>query len=231
MFQPHEFEGKVIGWSFQTENFFAFFGNRNFTRDKFNSAFPKFEFRHLKQVHGCEIIESRSELATADAHYTREINCALVVQTADCQPILYAGKNQVAACHAGWRGVSLQIPGKTARLMAEPYWAAIGPHIQFKNFEVQIDVAEKILSSLPSGPERANFTKAHSQPQKVYVNLAKVSSLQMQTEVPKLNKIEVLSLDTISDPTFHSFRRDGERAERQYSFIVRLDQKLNLGQS
>lgn len=73
----------------------------------------------MRQVHGEEMLfdpeptafDAPSELE-ADASTTYRPGHALVVKTADCQPLLLAhtGGRCVAALHVGWRGNSLNLP-------------------------------------------------------------------------------------------------------------------------
>lgn len=72
----------------------------------------------VKQVHEDAFIFSPQETPVdeepaieADGHATGRKNHALMVKTADCQPILLAHpKGYVAAIHAGWRGNVLRFP-------------------------------------------------------------------------------------------------------------------------
>lgn len=72
----------------------------------------------VKQVHGDAFIINPEETPVdaepaleADGHATNRKNHALMVKTADCQPILLAHpKGYVAAVHAGWRGNVLRFP-------------------------------------------------------------------------------------------------------------------------
>ena len=73
----------------------------------------------LKQVHGDGFVphahetplDQASELES-DGQGTREKGLALVIKTADCQPILFAAEDgsAVAALHAGWRGNAMNYP-------------------------------------------------------------------------------------------------------------------------
>ena len=112
----------------------------------------------LKQVHGDVLhlepaptpLESASALE-GDALATTTPGLALVIKTADCQPILLAHQSGrfVAALHAGWRGNVLNLPGSAvARLCAhygcrpDELFAVRGPSLgparaQFTNFAVE----------------------------------------------------------------------------------------------
>jgi polyphenol oxidase len=85
-----------------------------------------------------------------DALFTRERGVLLVVQTADCVPILFADpKNRaIAAIHSGWRGTLARIAVKTLGRMKMEFGtnpadviAAIGPAIGRCCYEVGSEVA------------------------------------------------------------------------------------------
>jgi polyphenol oxidase len=90
------------------------------------------------------------DVLQGDALITREPGILLVVQTADCVPILLAdAKNRaVAAIHSGWRGTLARIAVKTLGRMKMEFGtepgqviAAIGPAIGRCCYEVGSDVA------------------------------------------------------------------------------------------
>lgn len=65
----------------------------------------------LDQVHGTEIVQIDHETPDAlraDGAFTREADLACTVMVADCLPILVCDRQgrQVAALHAGWRGLA-----------------------------------------------------------------------------------------------------------------------------
>jgi len=85
-----------------------------------------------------------------DALFTQERGALLVVQTADCVPILLADKKRraIAAIHAGWRGTLRRIAEKTIGRMRmelgmqpEDVIAALGPSIGRCCYEVGPEVA------------------------------------------------------------------------------------------
>lgn len=87
-------------------------------------------FVELKQVHGDTLLfeppttplEDDATLE-ADAHATSRPGVALMIKTADCQPILLAhtsGK-YVAAIHAGWRGNRMGLPTTAVTRFCEHY--------------------------------------------------------------------------------------------------------------
>jgi polyphenol oxidase len=94
-----------------------------------------------------------------DALFTRERGVLLVVQTADCIPILLADKKHraVAAIHAGWRGTLRRIAEKTIGRMQMEFGtrpadmiAALGPGIGQCCYEVGEDVAKEFSAQFPN---------------------------------------------------------------------------------
>ena len=106
----------------------------------------------LKQVHGVEVVrlsgclpasDSQGDIAIAD-----QANLACTVLTADCIPILLAARDgsQVAAVHAGWRGLAAGIVEKAAGLFAGPFFAWLGPHICANCYRVGEDVKRQLAT-------------------------------------------------------------------------------------
>lgn len=101
-----------------------------------------------KQVHGTTVANAAAlqhEVTEADAVFTTQRNTICAIRTADCLPLLLCDKagTQVAAIHAGWRGLAAGIIANTCQQFAEPLdqllvW--LGPAIGAKSFEVGADV-------------------------------------------------------------------------------------------
>ena len=84
----------------------------------------------LKQVHGDAFVVDTRETSldqpgrlAADGHATREKGLALVIKTADCQPLLFAAEDAsaVAALHVGWRGNAMNYPASGLRAFCSAY--------------------------------------------------------------------------------------------------------------
>ncbi|MGA8765472.1 MAG: peptidoglycan editing factor PgeF [Candidatus Acidiferrales bacterium] len=97
-----------------------------------------------------------------DALFTRELGLLLVVQTADCIPILLADpkRHAIAAIHAGWRGTLKRIAAKTLGRMTmefgtqpEDVIAALGPGIGRCCYEVGSEVARDFDAQFPNARE------------------------------------------------------------------------------
>ena len=84
----------------------------------------------MHQVHGDKILFEpepasleKEPLAEADGLATGRAGMALMVKTADCQPVLLAHKSgrYIAALHAGWRGSRQLFPMTAVRRFCEHY--------------------------------------------------------------------------------------------------------------
>ncbi len=98
-----------------------------------------------------------SMFTNTDALITNLSNAALVLNFADCVPIILydSSKKVIAGIHAGWRGTASKIVQKTVKKMQEDFKsnpkniiALIGPAIGKCCFEVGKDTMEKILASV-----------------------------------------------------------------------------------
>jgi hypothetical protein len=88
---------------------------------------------------------------SADAAITRLVDTVAVVMTADCLPILLSNQagTEVAAVHAGWRGLAdgvIQATLKKIQSPADELIAWIGPGISRQYFEVGDEVRDILLA-------------------------------------------------------------------------------------
>lgn len=107
----------------------------------------------LAQVHGTRVVAARpgGEPAEADAAFIREPGVVCAVLTADCLPVLLASRrgDEVAAVHAGWRGLADGIIAAALAAMATPapdLLAWLGPAIAQPAFEVGGEVRERFTA-------------------------------------------------------------------------------------
>ena len=114
----------------------------------------------LKQVHGTRVAEAGStqadaEPVEADASVTRSPGTVLVIQAADCMPVLLAARSGdvIAAAHAGWRGLAAGvIENVVAAMGVAPGEIAawLGPAIGGASYEVGQDVHDAFASHDPA---------------------------------------------------------------------------------
>ncbi|PKM17537.1 MAG: peptidoglycan editing factor PgeF [Gammaproteobacteria bacterium HGW-Gammaproteobacteria-15] len=100
----------------------------------------------LNQVHGTAVsVLTKASIAdTADASVTCEPGVVATVMTADCLPLLLCDKagTQVAAVHAGWRGLCDGVIEATLAHFAKPadVLVYLGPAVSQRAFEVGPEV-------------------------------------------------------------------------------------------
>jgi YfiH family protein len=110
----------------------------------------------LNQVHGAHVVATGAfeTPPDADASVGQNPGDVCVVRTADCLPVLFCSADgaEVAAAHAGWRGLAAGVIEATvAKMVHEPadllVW--MGPAISQPAFEVGNEVREAFISQDP----------------------------------------------------------------------------------
>lgn len=131
-------------------------------RQQLQAALALPEIQWLEQIHGTELTEARPDklVRTADGCFTRQTGLACAVLTADCLPILLCDQQgrQVAAVHAGWRGLAGGIVAQAVdQFDAAPdqLLAWLGPAIGPAAFEVGVEVLESFFE-LAHNPAEAD---------------------------------------------------------------------------
>jgi YfiH family protein len=96
----------------------------------------------LRQVHGARVVVAQDDQQAgqeADAVVTSQPDLALVVQTADCAPVVFWGPEMIGIAHAGWQGLMAGVLEATVaemtRLDDVPRGAAMGPCISPAAYE------------------------------------------------------------------------------------------------
>jgi len=154
-----------------------------------------------------------------DALVTNRKGLAPAVVTADCVPVLLAGRSHVAAVHAGWRGVVAEV---VARAVEEagthfndrPEIAWIGPAISGEVYEVSSEVAEQVAAV--SSPEIVLPGRG----ERPHADLKRAVEIQLKRL--GVEQIRHVGGCTLSQPkTLWSYRRDGAGAGRNYALIWR----------
>jgi len=181
-------------------------------------------WQELRQVHGEQILFDpepgdidQPGTVEADGLATATPGQALVIKTADCQPILLAHESgrYVAALHTGWRGNVLQFPTTAVQAFCEEYdldpaelLAVRGPSLspaasEFKNFE----------------NEFGDYYRDYHDPATNTVDLWRLTRDQLVNAGLRPDRIHGLDLCTLSLPElFFSYRRQ-QICGRQASII------------
>ncbi|HEY3591134.1 MAG TPA: purine nucleoside phosphorylase YfiH [Buttiauxella sp.] len=108
----------------------------------------------LEQVHGKDVLKLTGEpylSKRADASYSSTPGTVCAVMTADCLPVLFCNKagTEVAAAHAGWRGLCEGVLEETVACFndaPENIIAWLGPAIGAEVFEVGPEVREAFMA-------------------------------------------------------------------------------------
>lgn len=201
----------------------VFFGNCLGSVEKITSHFPTLDLKTIKQTHSDIIVKASSVVEIADAHWTETSKTGLLVSTADCIPVMVYNRQtkQIAAVHAGWKGVANQIIYKTLLQLStkestgNDFLIWIGPHIQQLSFEVKKDVADILLAASSSDDKNPHYI---SKDGKIFVNLLSILHTQMKAAVGGGYRLFELKADTFLNPNYFSFRRD-KTVGRNKSFI------------
>jgi YfiH family protein len=155
-----------------------------------------------------------------DALITAEAGVALCVRTADCLPIAFAGGDVVAMIHGGWRGLAADILGKTTRRIANEFGqdpanlvAVIGVGIGPCHYPV----GDEVVNALSQHDVGAVDWR-----ERVCVNLATWAYGRLAALGFLEENIAIVDGCTACLADYHSYRRDGSVAGRQWNAILRL---------
>lgn len=213
---------------------------RNQSISQFEEAFGKFAVAagfdpsraaFFNQVHGANSIEIDAaligcgwkrlgqELLAVDAGCTVLSNAPIVIFTADCIPLFVADEKArtVAILHVGWRGADAGIISKTLLKIANEFTLqisdltiGIGPSIRSCCYEVGAEFELKF----------DGWTEFRNE--KYYFDLAGFSKDALaRLGIPEGQMIDS-EICTVCHSDFHSHRRDGEKAGRMASVIMKL---------
>jgi len=177
------------------------------------------------QVHGAaSAIPGRAERGSApnagecDALATAEPGVAVVVQTADCVPVLLAGPAAVGAAHAGWRGSAKGVVGSAVKALerlgapAPTLSAWIGPAIGACCYEVGGEVAAQFAGDFVRRGCGGAFL----------LDLKAANAAQLEAAGVPREAIRIHPACTrCGGERFASWRRDGVRAGRMIALISR----------
>jgi YfiH family protein len=180
------------------------------------------------QVHGRRVVEIETRPAPGevrdagecDALVTRLSGIALVVQTADCVPVLLAAPGASGAVHAGWRGAAANVVGAAAETLLEltpdplAVRAWLGPAIGACCYEVGADVAARFAG---------DFVRASGGGRHLLDLPAVVRSQLVAAGVPPESIVADTACTRCGGERYASYRRDRERAGRMIALVARLD--------
>jgi len=183
----------------------------------------------LEQTHSVKVLElpqkyfhecATNKVPEADASFTQQPQVTCVVMTADCLPLLIVNRDatEVAAIHAGWKGLALGIIEKTISAMKssnEQLHVWLGPAIGPNAFEVGEDVRQEFIQQSDSyspcfSAKQSESTKTKLIEERKY--LADIYSLaKVQLNALGVTYISGGEYCTYSQSDlFFSYRREGQ---------------------
>jgi YfiH family protein len=154
-----------------------------------------------------------------DAVVVTRRGVAVGIITADCAPVLLRDLRHraVAAVHAGWRGAAagvleatLATLHRTAGVEPHDVEAVIGPAAGGCCYEVGDDVRRAF-------DQRAAAAFVPRRDRHMFDLRAAVEALAVTAGMARVERVGPC---TICDPAYASYRRDGQAAGRQLSFIA-----------
>ncbi|MGE6314162.1 peptidoglycan editing factor PgeF [Shewanella baltica] len=167
----------------------------------------------LEQVHGTHVLNldtlslaQAEDTPIADASYSRTASQVCAVMTADCLPVLLCNQagTEVAAAHAGWRGLCDGVIEATSAQFSSPMdelIAYLGPAIGPQKFEVGVEVKHAFCGLHPQAA--ACFIPSGDKYLADIIGLAK-----LRLSLLGIKHIYSADICTVSDTDYFSYRRD-----------------------
>ncbi|OLQ87594.1 multi-copper polyphenol oxidoreductase [Vibrio ponticus] len=173
----------------------------------------------LNQTHSTrvEVVDKpTSSTLDADGLFTTQRGVVCSAMTADCLPVLLTNTQgtQVAAVHAGWRGLAHGIVENAVEMFEGEVIAWLGPAIGPSAFEVGDDVLQAFCDFDAQASRAFKPTGATG---KWWANMDQIA-IQRLLKLG-VSQVYASGMCTYSDPEqFYSYRRDGVTG-RQASLI------------
>lgn len=192
------------------------------------------------QVHGTRVAVvdrpgmTRDDLDGYDALVTNLRGIAIGVRTADCVPILLfdPDKAVIAAVHSGWKGTVQRIVQKAIYTMKSQFGtegkdlkAIIGPSIGPDSFQVGEDVV-KYFKEQGFPLDKIWFFNEGKGDSPMYhghhIDLIKANTWLLEQAGVATENIQACGIDTYTDESFFSARREGVECGRIINAIKLL---------
>ena len=164
---------------------------------------PGFLCHRVGQEHGNRVVDISESPCPADGMAAAGPSAPpMAVTTADCLPVALLGEGGRALLHAGWAGIEagVHLAGRVRSL--GPRFAFVGPHIQAGSFEVGEDFAAARFRDSPD--------LYRLEGRRITFDLFARLERDLARAFPGIEVVNC-GRDTLTDPLFHSHRRDGAR--------------------
>lgn len=181
----------------------------------------------IKQVHGGDVVVLDKPTwfeYEADAMITSKKDLPLIINTADCLPILFYDpvKNVIGAAHAGWRGTVKYIASNVINALKDNYGSdvkdiklVIGPGIAGDCYQVDDKTIQEFIDAgFPSSVYRPDGNG------RFFLDNVKANLFALEQSGILPQNILSLNLCTHCDQDlFYSHRRDGKMRGSHWSGI------------
>lgn len=225
------------------EKFFGGFGTRALGDGRkidniFNFAqtyIPNFKTIVIpEQIHSTNVtiftsnlIDNLERISETDGIITKDSNSVLIINTADCSPIIFAEKQQgiVGISHQGWRGSVKRLGQKMIKKIVElggkkeNIFVAIGPSIGECCYNIDDERYYQFVEEFDGYADKI----FHRRQGKLHLNLSLLNYLQVKEIGIPIKNIDHFPFCTSCDrKRFFSFRRDKkEDYGEMLSFVVK----------
>lgn len=171
-----------------------------------------------KQIHSDVVLSARpGRCGEGDALVSSTADLVLSVVVADCVPVLIAGEGDLAAVHAGWRGLAGDLIGRALERRSESgaaLTAWIGPAIGPCCYEVSDEVAKAVVGASSAA---AFVDREGERP-----HLDLVAAAKTQLERRGVLDVRTVEVCTRCHPELlWSYRREGPGGGRNHGFLWR----------
>lgn len=218
-------EGVPHGFTLRTG---AFGARKNGERDRerLRGALGFSRLAGMHQVHGNQVqaLEGRGD-PRCDGLLTDESGVGVVVQSADCVPLLlWAPKAKaVAAVHAGWRGTLTRIASRAVSRLNEEYGAsteeihaAVGPAIRVCCYEV----GDEVISAFADGGRDTGRIARPGPRGRRHLDLVEENRVQLVASGVRIERVYDSGLCTYCEnDRFYSFRKEGSVVGRIFGVV------------
>jgi len=192
---------------------------------------PDLPLVRATQTHGRRVVEveespapgETADAGSCDALVTRLAGVGLVVQTADCVPVLLVASDAIGAVHAGWRGAAANVAGAAAEallgLTDDPnsVRAWLGPAIGACCYEVGGEVAAQFAGEFARAADGGRHR----------LDLPAVVRAQLEAAgIPAPNIAPDSECTMCGGDRFASWRRDRENAGRMIALVARFSGRM-----
>lgn len=166
----------------------------------------------LNQTHSkrCVLIDNDLN-RDADASVTRTANRVLAIMTADCLPIMISNKqgDEIAAIHAGWRGLADGVIESTLEMLQSPrkdLLAWIGPGICGNCYETKDDVKNTFINRYQQTSHA--FINSND---KMYTNLPLLAEIILKDSgISDVYQSQQCTYETKNSDKYFSYRRENQ---------------------